>query len=79
MHKIETAEGLVRRVLADNCLDQDCPLSTLVKDLEVDSLELVEMMMDIEEMIGKEIPDEEISKILTVGDMVKVVEQCLKS
>ncbi|MCB0063251.1 MAG: acyl carrier protein [Caldilineaceae bacterium] len=40
-------------------------------DLEADSLDLVELIMQFEEEFGGEISDEEAQKILTVGDAVK--------
>jgi acyl carrier protein len=43
------------------------------KDLEADSLDLVELIMAFEEKFGKEIPDEDAQKIKTVGDAVNYV------
>jgi len=40
-------------------------------DLEADSLDLVELIMQFEEEFGGEISDEEAQNILTVGDAVK--------
>lgn len=40
-------------------------------DLEADSLDLVELIMQFEEEFGGEISDEEAQKILTVGDAVR--------
>lgn len=39
-------------------------------DLEADSLDLVELIMQFEEEFGGEIRDEDAQKILTVGDAV---------
>ena len=36
------------------------------EDLEADSLDLVELIMELEEQFGMEIPDEEAEKITTV-------------
>lgn len=44
------------------------------KDLEADSLDLVELIMAFEEKFGKEIPDEDAQKIKTVGDAVTYVQ-----
>ena len=44
------------------------------KDLEADSLDLVELIMAFEEKFGKEIPDEDAQKIKTVGDAVNYVQ-----
>ncbi|PAF45833.1 acyl carrier protein [Helicobacter sp. 12S02634-8] len=45
-----------------------------VKDLGADSLDVVELVMALEEKFGIEIPDEQAEKILTVGDVVKFIE-----
>ena len=49
--------------------------TNLMKDLEADSLDAVEIIMGIEEEFGIEIPDEEAEKIQLVGDLVKFVEE----
>lgn len=45
------------------------------KDLEADSLDLVEMVMALEDKFGGEIADEEAQKIATVGDAVRYVKE----
>jgi acyl carrier protein len=40
------------------------------KDLEADSLDLVELIMGFEEEFGGDISDDDAQKILTVGDAV---------
>ncbi len=47
----------------------------LMKDLEADSLDAVEIIMAIEDEYGIEIPDEEAEKFQTVRDLVKYVEE----
>ena len=44
-------------------------------DLEADSLEMIELVMEIEDEFGISIPDEDAEKIVTVGDAVKYVEE----
>ena len=43
------------------------------EDLEADSLDLVELVMELEDRYGVRIPDEEASKILTVGQAADFV------
>jgi len=43
-------------------------------DLEADSLDLVELIMQFEEEFGGEISDDEAQKIVTVGDAVKFLD-----
>ena len=67
----------VRDIIAEQ-LDVDknsiTPETNLMKDLEADSLDAVEIIMAIEDEYGIEIPDEEAEKIQTVADLVKYVE-----
>ena len=49
--------------------------TNLMKDLEADSLDAVEIIMAIEEEYGIEIPDEEAEKLQVVGDLVRYVEE----
>ncbi len=44
------------------------------KDLEADSLDLVELIMAFEEEFGGEISDEEAQKITTVGEAVAYMD-----
>ena len=44
------------------------------KDLEADSLDLVELIMAFEEEFGGSISDEEAQKIATVGDAVNFLQ-----
>ena len=48
--------------------------SDLMKDLEADSLDAVEIIMAIEEDFDLEIPDVDAEKFRTVRDMVDYVE-----
>ncbi len=48
--------------------------TNLMKDLEADSLDAVEIIMAIEEEFGIEIPDEEAEKFQTVSDIVKYAD-----
>ncbi|MDR3225351.1 MAG: acyl carrier protein [Clostridiales Family XIII bacterium] len=48
--------------------------TSLMKDLEADSLDAVEIIMGIETEFDIEIPDEEAEKFQTIGDIVKFVD-----
>ena len=43
------------------------------EDLEADSLDLVELVMELEDRYGIRIPDEEAARILTVGQAADYV------
>ena len=47
--------------------------STLTDDLAADSLDLVELIMNIEEEFGIHIPDEAAEEISSVEDLVKFI------
>jgi acyl carrier protein len=49
--------------------------TSLMKDLEADSLDAVEIIMAIEDEFEIEVPDEEAEKFQNVGDIVKYVEE----
>jgi acyl carrier protein len=48
------------------------------RDLGVDSLETIEMVMDSEEEFGIEIPDEDAEKLNTVGKAIEYIKRKLK-
>ena len=49
--------------------------SNLVEDLKADSLDIVELLMEMEEAFGIEIADEELEKIATIQDVVDFLRQ----
>lgn len=48
--------------------------ATLSDDLGADSLDAVELNMALEDEFGVAIPDEELAKLKTVGDIVAYLE-----
>ena len=50
------------------------PETRFVEDLKADSLDLVELVMDLEESYGVEIPDEQLAEVKTVGQIVAIIE-----
>ncbi|MGD2155514.1 MAG: acyl carrier protein [Anaerolineales bacterium] len=51
------------------------PESRFREELEADSLDLVELIMEFEDRFGGEISDEDAQKITTVGEAVKYIEE----
>jgi acyl carrier protein len=49
------------------------------EDLEADSLDLVELIMEFEQAFGSDISDEEAQKIETVGQAIDYIEQRMQS
>ncbi|PWM39357.1 MAG: acyl carrier protein [Clostridiales bacterium] len=68
----------VRQLLVEQ-LDVDAELVTMeasiTEDLGADSLDLVDLVMELENEFDTEIPDEDIQTIKTVGDVVKYIEK----
>lgn len=48
--------------------------SEIIKDLGADSLDVVELLMALEDSTGKTIPEEKVTNLKTVGDVVKTLE-----
>lgn len=48
---------------------------SFVDDLDIDSLSMVEIAVQLEDRYGVEIPDEDLGKLRTVGDAVSYVEK----
>lgn len=67
----------VKKTIVDTL---DCELdavtmeASLSEDLGADSLDAVELNMALEDELGVAIPDEELAKMKTVGDIVNYLE-----
>jgi acyl carrier protein len=48
---------------------------SFVDDLDVDSLSMVEVVVEAEEKFGVTIPDDEVKNLKTVGDAVSYIER----
>ncbi len=67
----------VRDLMVDtlSCdLDSITPEARLAEDLDIDSLDAVELNMTIEESLNITIPDGELMNLKTVGDIVAYLE-----
>lgn len=64
----------VRAILADHIGEEEdtITMESVIRELGIDSLDTVEILMDIEDEFGVEIKPEEIGE--TVGDLVKLIE-----
>lgn len=52
--------------------------AAFINDLGADSLDVVEFIMEVEKEFNITIPDEEATKLTTVGDAVKYIEDHIK-
>ena len=67
----------IATLIADNFqLDKDkITMDTnFTKDLDADSIDLVEFIMQLEDEFSAEIPDEDAAKIITVADAVAYIK-----
>lgn len=69
----EQIKGIIVELLGVSA-DDVKPEARFREDLGADSLDLVELVMELEERFGSEISDEEAQQIKTVGDAVKYIE-----
>ncbi len=72
----ETIQAVIAEQLEIDA-SQVTPEAKLVKDLGVDSLDIVELIMALEERFGIEISDEQAEKIVNVGDVMRYIEKQL--
>lgn len=53
--------------------------TSFIDDLNADSLDTVELVMELEDEFDMSIPDEEAEKLKTIGDAVEYVEKQLEA
>ncbi len=59
-------------------VDKVTPEAQLGRDLDLDSLDTVELTLGIEEAFGIEIPDAELDGLVSVQDAIDLVEKKLE-
>ena len=74
MAVIDDVIGVVSRTLKDVDESKVNMDTSFEQDLGADSLDLVELIMELEENYDFTIPDEDAQKISTVGDAVRYIE-----
>ena len=57
---------------------QVTPEASFTNDLGADSLDTIELIMELEKEFDLSIPDEEAEKIVTVGDAIAFIENAKK-
>ena len=57
---------------------QVTPEASFTNDLGADSLDTVELIMELEKEFDLQIPDEDAEKIVTVGDAIAFIENAQK-
>jgi acyl carrier protein len=71
--------GAIREHLGGRGLDPSkvVPEADLLRDLDLDSLDTMELTLGLEERFRIEIPDQELEGLATVADAVALVERKL--
>jgi len=54
------------------------PSATFTGDLEMDSLSMVELALAMEDSFGVTLPDEELAKLTTVGEVADLIQSKLE-
>lgn len=74
-------EERVKRIISEQLgrkIEDVTSEKNLHDDLNADSLDLIELTMALEEEFGIDIPDEDAEKLLTVGGVIKYIEEHAK-
>lgn len=70
-------EKVKELIIEELVLDEDIEITettSLMNDLEADSLDAVEIIMALEDEFDLEIPDEAAEEFKNIGDIVKYIE-----
>lgn len=70
--------SLVRSIIAEQlCIEADgiTEESKIMDDLGADSLDAVEMLMQLEDTTGIPVPDEDIMRLRTVGEVIAYLNE----
>lgn len=75
--KEESLETRLKKIVSEELGVEESKVtleSKFIDDLGADSLDTVELIMNLEEEFKCEIPDEEAEKIICVGDALRYIE-----
>ncbi len=68
----------VKRIIAEQLGVEESALTndkSFTTDLDADSLDVVELVMELEQEFGIEIPDDDAEKMLTVGQAIEYIKK----
>jgi len=74
----ESVEEQVKEIIVKQMgvnKDQVTPETSFINDLGADSLDTVELVMELEDAFDVSIPDEDAEKIQTVGDAINYIKE----
>jgi acyl carrier protein len=78
MSEEKSIEDRIRTIIATELgvkPEQITNEAKFIEDLGADSLDTVELVMALEEEFGNEIPDEDAEKLISVGDVIRFIEE----
>jgi acyl carrier protein len=75
MNVYEEVKKAIRKVAPGLNESKIVPSALLKEDLELDSLDRVELTLELENTLGFYLMDEELVNITTVGDIVSLIEE----
>lgn len=77
MEKTKPVERTIKDIIIDilHCDENILAPETTWKDLEADSLDLVQMLVALEDAYEIEISDEDAQNLSTFGNLVKYIEE----
>ncbi|AHI54104.1 putative acyl carrier protein [Spiroplasma sabaudiense Ar-1343] len=68
----------IKKALKQKGAKGDITKDTLFKSLGLDSLDLMDLVVELEEKLGFTIPDDELPGIQTIGQLEKIIENLKK-
>lgn len=74
----ESVEERVKEIIVKQMganKDQVTPETSFINDLGADSLDTVELVMELEDAFDVSIPDEDAEKMQTVGDAINYIKE----
>lgn len=75
--ELEKLQQIIAEVLNVDA-SEVMPGTTFTDDLGADSLDLYQIILGVEDAFDIEIPQEEVEKIVTVGDAVKLIQRVVE-
>lgn len=65
----------IKEALSSKLKGQELTLDSNLRDLGIDSLDVVDLIMDLEEELGIEFSDEELMSIYTMKDVCDLIDK----
>ncbi|WP_374695906.1 acyl carrier protein [Spiroplasma endosymbiont of Polydrusus formosus] len=70
--------GEIKKVLKEQGISKPIELNTEFKSLGLDSLDLMDLVIEAEKKCGIQIPDDKLMDIKTLADLVDIINEIKK-